>query len=78
MSSLNKTDKQGEDSNNSLMRYMGLATQFFVSIGIGLWLGSKLDQYFSFASPVLIWVLPLLIVVSSLIKIIIDTNKKKK
>lgn len=60
------------------MRYMGLATQFFVTIGVGLWLGSKLDEYFSFGTPVLIWVLPLLIVVSSLIKIIIDTNKKKK
>ncbi|MEY3060112.1 MAG: hypothetical protein RL000_1464 [Bacteroidota bacterium] len=65
-------------SNTSLMRYMGLATQFFVTIGIGLWIGSKLDQYFSFGSPLLIWVLPLLIVVSSLIKIILDTNKKKK
>jgi len=78
MSSFNKSNKQGEGSNTSLMRYMGLATQFFVSIGVGVWLGSKLDQYFSFDIPVLIWVLPLLIVVSSLIKIIIDTNKKKK
>ena len=78
MSSFNKSNKQGEESNTSLMRYMGLATQFFVSIGVGVWLGSKLDQYFSFDIPVLIWVLPLLIVVSSLIKIIIDTNKKKK
>lgn len=67
-----------QDSTTSLMRYMGLATQFFVSIGVGLWVGAKLDDYLSFGSPVLIWVLPLLIVVSSLIKIIIDTNKKKK
>jgi hypothetical protein len=37
-----------------------------------------LDKFFSFRTPVLIWVLPLMIVVSSLIKIIIDTNKKKK
>jgi hypothetical protein len=57
---------------------MGLATQFFVSIGIGLWVGLKLDDYLSFSTPVFIWILPLLIVVSSLIKIIIDTNKKKK
>ena len=56
---------------------MGLATQFFVSIGIGLWVGLKLDDYLSFSTPVFIWILPLLIVVSSLIKIIIDTNKKK-
>ena len=74
----NKSNKQGEESNTSLMRYMGLATQFFVTIGVGLWVGSKLDKFFSFRTPVLIWVLPLLIVVSSLIKIIIDTNKKKK
>ncbi len=78
MSSFNKTKKQGEGSNNSMMRYMGLATQFFVSIGVGLWLGSVIDDYFSVKAPLFIWVLPLLIVVSSLIKIIIDTNKKNK
>ncbi|MEY5045858.1 MAG: hypothetical protein RL713_1083 [Bacteroidota bacterium] len=78
MSVSNTSNQKGEGPNSSLMRYMGLATQFFVTIGVGLWIGSKLDQYFSFGSPVLIWVLPLLIVVSSLIKIIVDTNKKKK
>jgi hypothetical protein len=75
----NPNSKSNENQNNQpLFRYLGLATQFFVSIGLGLWLGSKLDQYFSFRGPALIWILPLLIVVSSLIKIIIDTNKKKK
>lgn len=78
MAADNSSKNPKEDTNASLMRYMGLATQFFVSIGVGVWLGSKLDQYFSFDTPVLIWVLPLLIVVSSLIKIIIDTNKKKQ
>jgi len=78
MSPDNTSKRQKEEPNSSLMRYMGLATQFFVSIGVGLWLGLKLDQYLSFDTPVLIWVLPLLIVVSSLIKIIIDTNKKKQ
>ena len=78
MSADNTSKRQKEGPNSSLMRYMGLATQFFVSICVGLWLGLKLDQYLSFDTPVLIWVLPLLIVVSSLIKIIIDTNKKKK
>lgn len=78
MSADNTSKHQKGGSNSSLMRYMGLATQFFVSIGVGLWLGSKLDEYLSFDTPVLIWILPLLIVVSSLIKIILDTNKKKK
>ena len=78
MSADNTSKHQKEGPNSSLMRYMGWATQFFVSIGVGLWLGLRLDQYLSFDTPVLIWVLPLLIVVSSLIKIIIDTNKKKQ
>jgi F0F1-type ATP synthase assembly protein I len=73
----NSRDKENKNSQ-PLFRYMGLATQFFVSIGIGLWVGLKLDDYLSFSTPVFIWILPLLIVVSSLIKIIIDTNKKKK
>jgi len=73
----NSNNKKNKD-NQPLFRYLGLATQFFVSIGIGLWIGSKLDNYFSFRAPALIWILPLLIVVSSLIKIIIDTNKKNK
>jgi chromate transport protein ChrA len=55
-----------------------LASQLFISIGVGLWLGWKLDGFFSFQSPWLIWILPLVIVVSSLIKIIIDTNKRNK
>jgi F0F1-type ATP synthase assembly protein I len=71
-------NKEAKKSSQPLMRYMGLATQFFISIGVGLWIGSKVDDYFSIKTPVFIWVLPLLIVVSSLIKIIIDTNRKNK
>jgi len=56
----------------------GTRNSVFISIGVGLWLGSKVDDYFSIKTPVFIWVLPLLIVVSSLIKIIIDTNRKNK
>jgi F0F1-type ATP synthase assembly protein I len=78
MSFKQSPNNDAKKSSQSLMRYMGLATQFFVSIGVGLWLGSIIDDYFSIKAPLFIWVLPLLIVVSSLIKIIIDTNKKKK
>ena len=76
MSIINKNKDKGP-SSISAMRYLGLASQLFISIGVALWLGWKLDGFFSFHSPWLIWILPLVIVVSSLIKIIIDTNKKK-
>jgi F0F1-type ATP synthase assembly protein I len=77
MSIIKKKKDKGQ-SSVSAMRYLGLASQLFVSIGVGLWLGWKLDGFFSFQSPWLIWILPLVIVVSSLIKIIIDTNKRNK
>jgi hypothetical protein len=61
----------------SWMKYMGLGAQFFGSIIISLGIGWKLDPLAGFASPVLIWVLPLLAVVFNLVKIIVETNKKK-
>jgi hypothetical protein len=59
------------------MKYMGLGAQFFVSIGIMLALGWKLDQWAALKTPVFIWVLPLLIIVYMLVKLIIETNKKQ-
>lgn len=59
------------------MKYMGLGAQFFASIGIMLAIGWKLDNWTGLKKPVFIWVLPLLIIVYMLIKLIIETNKKK-
>jgi hypothetical protein len=77
MSFENPSPKKNGNSS-SVLKYVGLGMQLFVSILLGLWIGAKLDYFFSFQTPLLIWILPLLIVVSSLIKIIIDTNKKNK
>jgi hypothetical protein len=60
------------------MRYMGLAFQFFASISIALLVGYKIDIFFAFENPWLIWVLPLLIIIFTLIKLIIDTTQKNK
>jgi F0F1-type ATP synthase assembly protein I len=60
----------------SWMKYMSMGAQFFGSIIVALGLGWKLDSLAGFASPVLIWILPLLAVVFNLVKIIIETNKK--
>lgn len=58
------------------MKYIGLGAQFFISIALMLALGWKLDQWIGRQTPLLIWVLPLLIIVYTLIKLIIETNKK--
>lgn len=58
------------------MKYAGLGAQFFASIALMLALGWKLDQWLHVETPVLIWVLPLLIIIFLLVKLIIETNKK--
>ena len=62
--------------NAGLMRYMGLGFQFFVTILVMLVIGWKVDSWVQFHNPVFIWVLPLLAIVATLFKIIIETNKK--
>jgi F0F1-type ATP synthase assembly protein I len=57
---------------------MGLATQFFASIAIALFIGFKIDHFFVFENPWFIWVLPLVVIIFTLLKLIIDTSKKNK
>jgi hypothetical protein len=44
---------------------------------IALFAGMKTDSWVGFKKPLLIWILPLLVILGTLIKIIIETNKKK-
>jgi F0F1-type ATP synthase assembly protein I len=74
---ISQKQNKPEANNRSWMRYMGLASQFFISIAIFLGIGWKLDKLFDFSTPFLIWVLPLLIIIASLIKLIKDTSTKK-
>ena len=65
-------------SNRLLFRYAGLATQFLVSIGLGLFIGLKADKWFNFSMPLLVWILPLVIIVGVIIIIVKDTSKKNE
>lgn len=65
------------DGNKQLLRYAGLATQFLISIAIGVFLGMKIDHWCKFSLPLLVWILPLLIIVGVIFAIIKDTSKKK-
>jgi F0F1-type ATP synthase assembly protein I len=64
------------ESNKQLMRYAGLAMQFLVSIGIGIFIGLKVDEWLHFSFPLLVWLLPLLIIIGIIVKIIKDTSEK--
>lgn len=68
---------QQKKSNTQLMQYAGMAMQFLVSIGIGVFLGLKLDKWMGFKFPLLVWLLPLLIIIIITYKMIKDTAKPK-
>jgi F0F1-type ATP synthase assembly protein I len=68
--------KTRKDTNRELMRYAGMGAQFLVGIGMGIFFGIKLDKWFNFSFPLLVWLLPLFIITGLIIKIIKDTSKK--
>jgi F0F1-type ATP synthase assembly protein I len=68
--------KTRKETNRELMQYAGMGAQFLVSIGVGIFIGLKLDQWINFSFPLLVWLLPLLIIIGLIIKIVKDTSKK--
>ena len=64
-------------NNSSLWQYAGLASQFLVSMGIGVFIGLKLDHWLNLRFPVFVWILPLLIMGGIIAKVLKDTSKRK-
>ncbi|HZF65059.1 MAG TPA: AtpZ/AtpI family protein [Chitinophagaceae bacterium] len=59
------------------MRYAGLGMQIFVSLGLAVFIGVKLDKWLKLAIPVFAWVLPLIVLCAMVYKLIKDTSKQK-
>jgi hypothetical protein len=47
-----------------------------VGLGLGIFIGLKLDKWFAFKMPLLVWILPLLVLTTMIWQIIKDTSKK--
>ncbi len=65
------------DPASKIFRYTGLAGQLFVSLGVAVWGGLKLDKWLS-VSPLFICALPLLVLSVLFYKIIRETARKNK
>jgi hypothetical protein len=61
-------------SKRELMKYAGMGLQFLISIGIGLFIGLKTDQWLQISFPFLVWFLPLLIIFGLIYKFYKDTT----
>lgn len=70
----NNNDPTGD---KSVLQYAGLATQWLVSLGIGVFVGYKVDHWLHLKFPIAVWVLPLLILLGGLVRLIRETGGGK-
>jgi uncharacterized membrane protein YjgN (DUF898 family) len=70
-----ETRKPEKRDNGLLFKYIGLATQLMFSLGTAVFAGLQTDKWLSVTTPLLVWILPLLVLVIMMWKIIKDTSK---
>lgn len=68
----------GKNSNKDTYRYIGLATQMMITLGLGVYAGYKLDEKTGWKIPIFIIILPLIALGISLWQLIKAFNKPKK
>jgi hypothetical protein len=73
-----KPPQRKPPDTNDLMRYAGLGTQIFVSLGIAVFAGYKADKWLHSPLPLLVWILPFVVLSLMIYKLIKETSKRKK
>lgn len=71
------TESKTPSNRQILLKYAGLTTQILVTLAVTVWLGWMIDRKWVSEKPVFTVGLPLLILVSLLVKIWRDTGRKK-
>ena len=66
-----------QNSQNDLMRYAGLGAQIFVSLGLAVFAGYKLDRWLKISLPLLVWLLPLIVLIVMIYSLVRETSKRK-
>lgn len=64
-----------ENPVNSLAKYAGLGTQIIAGLLISLYLGKKMDTYFTWHNKAA-WIFPSLFILFTLLMVVRDTQKK--
>lgn len=68
--------KRKED-NRFLWKFASLGSQILIGIGLCLYIGSRTDQWLHIATPMCVWIFPLLFILAVIVKTIKETNIKK-
>ena len=66
-----------KNNSQDVMHYAGLGAQIFVSLGIAVFAGYKLDGWLNINFPLLVWALPLAVLSMMIYKLIKETSKRK-
>lgn len=73
----NSQKSKPSKGGNDLLRYAGLGGQIFVSLGLAVFAGYKVDKWVRSPIPLLVWILPLAVLSMIIYKLIKDTSKRK-
>jgi F0F1-type ATP synthase assembly protein I len=65
------------NKKNNGFKYLSLSSQMIGGLLICIFAGIQVDKYLKLKTPIATWVFPLLLITATIIKIVIDTNKKK-
>ncbi len=76
MASPSSHNKNKENPVNNIAKYAGLGTQIIAGLLITLYLGKKMDTYFTWHNRAA-WIFPSLFILFTLIMVVRDTQKKK-
>jgi uncharacterized membrane protein YfcA len=69
---------QKHNNDNDLLRYAGMGTQIFVSLGIAVYVGHFIDsRWIKSTVPILTLLLPLMVLFVIIYSLIKQTSKKK-
>lgn len=69
-------ENQSNNNKQFLLRYAGFTFQFLAVIGMAVYGGYYFDRWIKIQFPLFLWILPLLVIVGTIIKVIKDTSKK--
>ena len=64
--------------NQELLKYAGLASQLFATLGVAFFIGFKLDKKLHLRFPIFTITLPLAALISLLYKVYLDSSKKNE
>jgi Na+/glutamate symporter len=71
-------DKDRKISNRrELLRYAGLSSEVFASVGIAIFLGVKADKWLKLSFPMFSVSLPLLVIIALIVRLVKESSRKK-